>query len=85
LQLGPRVWTVFRMNSASGEDVLFGFVDSPYGAYPYSSLLRDSTGSLYGTLWGGATSYVNESWGQARGAPRQQLGIFVQDANRHGF
>jgi uncharacterized repeat protein (TIGR03803 family) len=56
--VGHGCGTVFSIRRISGEEgVLYSFSDSSYGAYPYSGLLRDSIGNLYGTFWGGATSY----------------------------
>jgi len=36
--------------------VLYSFMGSPDGAYPYGGLVRDKKGNLYGTTWGGGSS-----------------------------
>jgi uncharacterized repeat protein (TIGR03803 family) len=41
--------TVFRLDSSGTETVLFSFRGSTDGANPWSSLVRDSAGNLYGT------------------------------------
>jgi uncharacterized repeat protein (TIGR03803 family) len=47
--------TIFKLDMAGKETVLYSFVGSPHdGAQPYGNLARDSKGNLYGTtLMGG--------------------------------
>jgi len=49
---------VFKLDPAGNETVLHTFTGSPGqdGAYPYSGLIRDSSGNLFGTTYGGGTS-----------------------------
>jgi len=47
--------TVYEVNAAGREAVLWTFKDDPDGAYPIAGLILDSTGNLYGTTsFGGA-------------------------------
>jgi uncharacterized repeat protein (TIGR03803 family) len=42
--------TVFELNKAGAETVLYSFKGSPTdGAFPYAGVIRDSAGNLYGT------------------------------------
>jgi uncharacterized repeat protein (TIGR03803 family) len=46
--------TVFKLDQAGNETVLYGFPDATDGVFPESSLIRDASGNLYGaTLRGG--------------------------------
>lgn len=50
--------TVFKLDCASKETVLYSFRGGTDGAYPYAGLVRDGEGNLYGTTnQGGASSY----------------------------
>jgi len=50
--------TVFKVNSAGKETVLYSFTGKPDAEYPYAGLVRDSAGNLYGTtINGGATGW----------------------------
>jgi uncharacterized repeat protein (TIGR03803 family) len=52
--------TVFMVNAASAESVLYSFgATENDGKYPYGSLVRDGAGNLYGTTFGGGTSGSN--------------------------
>jgi len=44
---------VYKISSTGKETVLYRFADQPDGANPYSSLIRDSAGNLYGTTYRG--------------------------------
>jgi uncharacterized repeat protein (TIGR03803 family) len=51
--------TVFEITAAGGEKVLYSFCATtfcPDGAYPYSGLMQDSSGNLYGTTKSGGNS-----------------------------
>jgi uncharacterized repeat protein (TIGR03803 family) len=51
---------VFKLTPSDGawtESVLYSFTNSPDGAFPYSGVIFDSTGNLYGTTGGGGTSF----------------------------
>ncbi len=55
----PGCGTVFALTpSGSGysESVLYNFQNSPDGAYPTDSLVKDEAGSLYGTTQGGGSA-----------------------------
>jgi uncharacterized repeat protein (TIGR03803 family) len=61
---GPRCYdslgcgTVFKLDTAGKETVLYSFGGSPDGEYPVAGLLRDNAGNLYGTTSsGGASSF----------------------------
>jgi len=41
--------TIFTVNSAGSESTLYTFTGGPDGAYPYSNLILDASGNLYGT------------------------------------
>src|ERR1700733_7547867 len=45
--------TVFKLDSGGNETVLYSFTGQTDGAYPWSTLLVDTTGSLYGTALDG--------------------------------
>ena len=48
--------TVFKLDSAGNESVLWSFTGSPDGFEPYAGLVLDAAGSLYGTtVYGGST------------------------------
>jgi uncharacterized repeat protein (TIGR03803 family) len=51
--------TVFRIDSAGKETILYSFAGSPDGAEPYGGLVRDAQGNLYGTASSGGAS----QWG----------------------
>jgi uncharacterized repeat protein (TIGR03803 family) len=47
--------TVFKLDTAGKETVLYSFTDGADGATPYGSVIRDAAGNLYGTAsMGGA-------------------------------
>jgi uncharacterized repeat protein (TIGR03803 family) len=48
--------TVFELDAAGNETVLYSFLGSPDGAYPQSQLVRDSAGNFYGTTTEGGSS-----------------------------
>jgi uncharacterized repeat protein (TIGR03803 family) len=49
--------TLFKVDSAGSESVLYSFAGGTDGAYPQSSLIQDAAGNLYGTtLDGGVNS-----------------------------
>jgi uncharacterized repeat protein (TIGR03803 family) len=41
--------TVFKLDSAGNETVLYSFTGGSDGAFPYAGLVKDTTGNLYGT------------------------------------
>jgi len=45
--------TVFKIDTTGKETVLYSFTGGPDGDLPYSSLIEDSLGNLYGTTFGG--------------------------------
>jgi uncharacterized repeat protein (TIGR03803 family) len=45
--------TVFKLDTAGAETVLYSFTGGKDGGFPYGSLLMDSAGNLYGTTSGG--------------------------------
>jgi len=52
--------TVFKLDTAGNETVLYSFTGEPDGQFPYAGLVRDSAGNLYGTtLFGGDASCGN--------------------------
>ena len=52
----PGCGTVFKLNKAGKETVLYRFGQVPDGNFPVSGLIRDATGDLYGTTYWGGTS-----------------------------
>jgi uncharacterized repeat protein (TIGR03803 family) len=48
--------TVFKLDTAGTETVLYTFTGGTDGANPVASLIRDSAGNLYGTTYGGGAS-----------------------------
>jgi len=46
---------VFELDNSGTETVLYSFTGGSDGAYPFSTLLRDATGNLYGTALKGGT------------------------------
>ena len=47
---------VYELNPEGQETVLYSFTGEAGGAYPYSGVIRDSAGNLYGTTNNGGTS-----------------------------
>jgi hypothetical protein len=54
---------VYRLDAAGHYTVLYTFTGGADGAYPESSLVRDSAGNLYGTANGGGTVGCNVGCG----------------------
>jgi uncharacterized repeat protein (TIGR03803 family) len=50
---GPNCGTVFKLDSANNETVLYSFTGGSDGANPNGGLLQDSQGNLYGTAYDG--------------------------------
>ena len=50
------VGVVFKVNTSGQETVLYSFAGGANGAYPYSGLVGDSAGNLYGTTYAGGTA-----------------------------
>jgi uncharacterized repeat protein (TIGR03803 family) len=48
--------TVFKVDRAGKETVLYAFTGSPDGSTPYAGLVRDAAGNLYGTTLSGGTN-----------------------------
>jgi len=56
--------TVFEINSAGNENILYRFNGSPDGANPNAGLIHDAKGNAYGTtVFGGANSNCNYPYG----------------------
>ena len=55
--------TVFKLDPAGRETVLYSFSGGADGGYPYSNLIRDEAGDLYGTTTGGGSYTCNKVWG----------------------
>jgi uncharacterized repeat protein (TIGR03803 family) len=56
--------TVFMLDRAGKETVLYSFTGGADGDQPYASLIRDAKGNLYGTTyWGGVSSDCNGGTG----------------------
>jgi uncharacterized repeat protein (TIGR03803 family) len=54
--------TVFKVDAAGKETVLYAFTGKADGSVPYAGLVRDSDGNLYGTTqWGGDVSACRSS------------------------
>jgi len=51
-----RCGTVFKVDTSGNETVLYSFTGPPDGAHPWSGLIMDKEGNLYGTTSGGGTS-----------------------------
>jgi uncharacterized repeat protein (TIGR03803 family) len=49
---------VFKLDPSGAEDVLYNFVGSPDGGFPYGNLVRDAAGNLYGVTMQGGTYEV---------------------------
>ncbi len=57
VQGGPNNFgTVYRVNAAGSEVVLYSFAGGVDGGYPNGALIRDSAGNLYGTTTDGGAS-----------------------------
>ncbi len=54
---------VFVVTPAGKQHVLYRFTGSPDGASPYSGLVADSTGNLYGTTYNGGTGACTNGCG----------------------
>ena len=48
--------TVFKLDTAGTETVLYRFQRDPDGASPYAGLIRDAAGNFYGTTYGGGAA-----------------------------
>jgi uncharacterized repeat protein (TIGR03803 family) len=58
LSSGPG--TVFEVNRSGAESIFYSFTEQPNGTNPYSGLIRDASGNLYGaTIYGGSGSCNN--------------------------
>lgn len=56
--------TVFTLDRAGKETVLYSFTGGADGDQPYASLIRDAEGNLYGTtFWGGTSAACNGGTG----------------------
>ena len=56
--------TVFMLDKAGNETVLYSFTGGQDGDQPYASLIRDTEGNLYGTtFWGGVSTECNGGFG----------------------
>ena len=53
---GSGCGTIFQVNTAGKETVLYAFKGGTDGEYPYAGLLRDSASNLYGTAEAGGNS-----------------------------
>jgi uncharacterized repeat protein (TIGR03803 family) len=53
--------TVFAIDAAGNETVLYKFTGQPDGAVPLSGLIRDASGNLFGTTYQGGTGHCEES------------------------
>jgi uncharacterized repeat protein (TIGR03803 family) len=51
------VGVVYKVNASGQETVLHSFTGGADGAYPFSGVIRDSAGNLYGTTANGGTAY----------------------------
>jgi uncharacterized repeat protein (TIGR03803 family) len=60
---GDGCGTVYEMNTAGTETVLYSFLGSPNGKIPYMPLARDKAGNLYGTTFEGGGSGFSDGWG----------------------
>jgi uncharacterized repeat protein (TIGR03803 family) len=49
--------TVFKVDSAGKETVLYSFTNGADGGYPYAGLVRDGAGNLYGTTSTGGAHF----------------------------
>jgi uncharacterized repeat protein (TIGR03803 family) len=49
---------VFKLDTAGNETVLYSFAGGADGGLPYSGVIRDSAGNLYGTAQFGGTAYA---------------------------
>ena len=56
------VGTVFKVTKTGTETVLHSFAGGADGEYPYASLVRDSSGNLYGTTSEGGASNVGTAF-----------------------
>jgi uncharacterized repeat protein (TIGR03803 family) len=53
---GPaNLGTVYEVNAAGQETILYGFLGAPDGALPFAGVIGDSVGNLYGTTENGGT------------------------------
>jgi uncharacterized repeat protein (TIGR03803 family) len=61
---GDACGVIFKLDPTGKETVLHSFTGGADGAFPYSGLVRDSSGNLYGTAWqGGATCFTSYTCG----------------------
>jgi uncharacterized repeat protein (TIGR03803 family) len=51
--------TVFKLNKAGKKTVLYNFSGAPDGANPWTDLVRDAAGNLYGTTTAGGSGNCN--------------------------
>jgi uncharacterized repeat protein (TIGR03803 family) len=66
--------TIFKINPRGGETVLYSFTGGADGAYPYSGLILDAAGNLYGTTaYGGPYGSGTAGFGT----------VFKLDPSRH--
>jgi uncharacterized repeat protein (TIGR03803 family) len=78
--------TVFVVDRAGREKVLYSFTDGGDGGFVYAGLILDSTGNLYGTTLGGGANYVGTVFEANRTGKEKVLYSFTVDdgANPYG-
>jgi len=54
----PSCGVVFRLDATGNYTVLYSFTGGADGGIPYSGVIRDSVGNLYGTTYAGGTGHV---------------------------
>jgi uncharacterized repeat protein (TIGR03803 family) len=52
--------TVFKLSKAGEETILYRFLASPDGAFPYAGLLPGASGNFYGTTYNGGDPTCND-------------------------
>ena len=78
--------TVFTISSAGKTNVLYSFTGGADGNTPYSSLVRDTAGNLYGTtLYGGATKGGTVFKVTKTGTESVLYSFVLQDGTTDGF
>jgi uncharacterized repeat protein (TIGR03803 family) len=72
--------TVFKINPRGGETVLYSFTGGADGAYPYSGLILDAAGNLYGTTAYGGFKQTRNRFIRILGWCRRRLSVRWPDS-----
>jgi uncharacterized repeat protein (TIGR03803 family) len=77
--------TVFKVSSSGSETLLYQFTGGSDGAYPYSNLIFDTSGNLYGTAYEGGSGQVGTAFRLEANGSFSVLHTFTGGAGDGGY